>query len=419
MSRVWQGVETVWLLAVAGVNTLYRHWALSLFSFAIAFGLWFIIQDVENPRTEGEVPAPDEQGITVEAVNIPEGVVITEIRQVRVRVEARQDDLADLHADDFRAIVDVRDIRAGSTLRLPVRIESKPGNVRVLTFVPDTVEVSAVEAFTKEMPVTLNLIGELPAGYQQGTLPQIEPAVVTVTGRQSLVESVTSVQADININGLRDSTTFDRELVARSANGSRVTVQLSQRRGTITYFVEPQASRRALSVVSRVRGDVADGFRITGITVDPSTVVVTGPENLVNQLESIRLEQIDVTGAKTDVTESVQLELPPGVEADRSEVFVTVTVEPINTTQTWWLGPSLTDIPDGLAPDAQIIRVEVRVSGPLDVLNELSPADLQATVSLKGAVEGSGQYTVTVTAPDGVTAEPVQPITITLVKTTP
>lgn len=419
MTRVWQAAETVWLLVTAGASTIYRHWALSLFSLAIAFGVWFVVQDVENPRVEGEVPFPDEQGITVEAVNVPEGVVITDIRQIRVRVEARQDDLADLHADDFRAIVDVSGIRAGTTQRLPVRIESKPGNVRLLAIIPDTVEVSAVEAVTKELPVTLNLIGELPSGYQQAALPQIEPKVVTISGRQSLVDSVTSVQADININGLRDSTTFDRELVARSANGSRVTVQLSQRRAVVTYFVEPQASRRALSVVSQVGGDVADGYRITGITVDPSIVVVTGPEDILNQLESVRHVRVDVTGAKTDVTATARLELPPGVEAERTEVFVTVTIEPIEMVETLWVAPTLADVPQGLIPSVQVIRAEVKVQGPLETLNALAPTDLQATVSLRGATEGTAQYPVTVTAPAGVTVISVEPVQVTLVPTVP
>jgi hypothetical protein len=36
--------------AKSSVLNVYDHWALALFSLAAAFSIWFVIQDVENPR---------------------------------------------------------------------------------------------------------------------------------------------------------------------------------------------------------------------------------------------------------------------------------------------------------------------------------------------------------------------------------
>ena len=52
-------------VAVRALVSLYQHWALALFSVAAALGIWFVIQDVENPRVEGRFPR--EPG-TVEAI---------------------------------------------------------------------------------------------------------------------------------------------------------------------------------------------------------------------------------------------------------------------------------------------------------------------------------------------------------------
>ena len=82
---VRQALDVAWLLAQAGARNLVGHWALAIFSVVIAFGTWFIIQDVENPRIEGIVPPDGEQQIRVEYVNSSDDVTVVDAAFVRVR----------------------------------------------------------------------------------------------------------------------------------------------------------------------------------------------------------------------------------------------------------------------------------------------------------------------------------------------
>ena len=55
------------------------------------------------------------------------------------------------------------------------------------------------------------------------------------------------------------------------------------------------------------------------------------------------------------------------------------------------------------------------MSGPLTQIRDLEPGDIKVVVSLAGGTAGTRGYPVTVTLPDGLKAEPVPNLQVTLV----
>jgi hypothetical protein len=43
-------------VAKATIRSVADHWMLAIFSLIAAGGIWFVIQDIENPRVEALVP---------------------------------------------------------------------------------------------------------------------------------------------------------------------------------------------------------------------------------------------------------------------------------------------------------------------------------------------------------------------------
>ena len=410
-------VDTALLLLRAVVSTSVSHWALSLFSIASAFALWFVVQDVENPRSQGVVPIEGELPIEVEGTNLPEGVVVGTIGTVQVLVEAREADLPGLHRDDFAATVDLSGLRAGDTASLPVSVTTTRSGVQVLGVVPATLEVTATETFEKSLQVTLLFDGELPVGFESDGPAEIQPTLVTVSGDRSQVEFVNTVEALITISGLRDTETFDSvPLVARTASGSRVTnVTLSVPSVTVTYPVTPIFASKTVPVEVDFTGVPADGYAVSSVSVTPDRVAISGNESFVESVESLHTVPVDITGAKASFTGVVALTIPDNISPAVTDAEVSITIVPIQATAVIWVAPTFVGLPAGLAVDQAVVTIAVTVTGPVEQIAELSQEALVVTVALDGLDEGTHEVVPTVTPPDGIEAETPAPVELTLI----
>lgn len=418
--------------AVAGraLVSLYQHWALALFSVAAALGIWFVIQDVENPRVEGRFPR--EPGTVEAIVKNNNDFIVQDMAPVSLSVNARKGDFATLRREDFEVYIDLSGVEAGGpAVLLPVRATSKRDSVRVLSVTPSTMRVTVVEAQSKEVPVIIRRTGELPAGYRESpdADPAIEPAFVTVRGAPELVRTVKNAELVVNLAGSRSETLVSEgDLTPRTESGSDVTVKLSQPRARVTIKIEQTFVQRTLSVTPAIIGVPAPGYRIVNITSDPATVVLNGPTTAVGSIQlGLSTERVDVSGAKSDVVLTRSIEQPPNTFLDRRSVTVKVEIKPIECSAgtgapcgavTFFIAPDIGPPPAGLVRDASggPLTTDVRVSGPLAAIAGLSPAAFRVTVSLAGGVAGTATYQVVVVPPPGlnIKVEPVDPVVIVL-----
>ncbi|MEJ5221816.1 MAG: CdaR family protein, partial [Tepidiforma sp.] len=108
------------------------------------------------------------------------------------------------------------------------------------------------------------------------------------------------------------------------------------------------------------------------------------------------------------------------VSLDRRTVTITIRFEPLESAASLLVAPELQNLPAGLARDpARPLTVEVRVSGPADLVSALRPSDIKAAVSLTGATAGTAAYPVTVTGPSGLKLEAPSTVTVTLIQVLP
>ena len=114
------------------------------------------------------------------------------------------------------------------------------------------------------------------------------------------------------------------------------------------------------------------------------------------------------------------LTIPSGIgilgEVSDQKSFVTVTIEivPILVTMSLELEVELNNLGEGLDL-IEPARVVVDVLGPIELISQLSPQLIMATVDLSELPAGSHNVEVAVTLPDGLTVEKISPLVIDLV----
>ncbi len=404
------------------LRSFRQHWLQASFSLVAAFAIWFVVQDVENPRQTATFP---EEGQPPSILVVPENAgpyIPRETHSVRVVAEGRADDLAALTAADFEARVDVRGMQPGVEEFRQVRVVSRRPGVRVLQVIPSQVRITLVEPETREIPVTIRRSGQLPAGFRENEAETtVSPAVVTVSGLPERVQAVRSVDLDVNLSGVKDETyVVTGELVARSATGTVETVTISPPRATATIKIGQAFVQRTLPIVADIVGAPALGYRIASVTIDPPVATVSGERAVVNDLSTLATERIDVTGARAELRLVRSLVAVPNTSVDRRTVTVTVRFEPIEASASLLVAPELQNLPAGLARDpSRPLAVEVRVTGPADVISALKPSDIRAVISLAGATAGSAAYPVSVTGPATLKLEAPTAVTVTLIQVLP
>lgn len=409
----------------SSIASLYQNWALASFSLVAAFAIWFIVEDVENPRVTLRFPAEGlPAAIPVEARNAG-NLIMKDSFAVAVVLEGRDDDLENLVPGDFRAYVDVQDMQPGIEDVREVRVESRRSGVSVIEVIPSAVRVTVVEPVERELPVTIRRSGQVAAGYQEvETATTAEPSTVVISGLPERVASVRSVDLDVNLSGVRDNTTIEGDLVARSQSGAQVVVTITPARAKATLQIEQTFVQRTLPVEVLTTGDVASGYMITNVKVEPATVAVTGPQAVVAGLTKLTTPPLDVSGARADQTLIRTIDEPQNTSLGRPSVTVTVEIRPIECSAgpagapcggaTFVVGPAFENTPPGLT-HAGSYSIEVKVTGPLTQIRDLNPADVKAVVSLAAGAAGTRGYPVTITLPGGLKAEPVANLQVTLV----
>ena len=410
----------------AATADLGRHWVMACFSLVAGFGIWFVIQDVENPRVRGLVPLDGSQSIAVEAKNVPDSYIF-EGAAVRVRVEARDKDLPNLVADDFVASVNLNGYDPNGDAEVRVEVRSRRNGVRVLEADPPTITPILVRAQSRDdVQVTVNEIGTPPEGYElRRAETSIDPAFVKITGTPDQLDRIVAVEIDVQMAGRRDSGTVEGDLVARTASGNAVTVAIDPPRAKVSLRIAQTFSQRTLPVAAQITGHPAPGFRVAGISYDPESVQVTGVQNVMSGLTRIEIEPVDITGAATNVTQTRAIVRVPNTSVDRTSVIVRVEIRPYECslsqpssqcpTAAVAVAVELTNLPTGYTYEERILQTTIHVSGATATIAALKPEDFKATASLAAGLPGKANYIVVITGqPPGIRVDGVEPITITL-----
>jgi YbbR domain-containing protein len=393
---------------------VWRSPGLAAFSLLIGVVLWLVVTDAENPTRVDTFEAQ----IPVEPVNVSEDLAVANasLPTVQVRVEAPEDRWDDLGAGNFRAFVDLSDLEAREQV-VPVQVEvSDVSRVRVVGTVPATVLINLEELQVKEVPVVTRIVGTPPRGYEPGPLVP-ERNTVEVSGPASLVSRVTEATATVNVTGLTVGLEQSVNVVPTLEGGGevpRVTVDPETVR--VSVSITQSLLTRTLPLEAEITGQPAPGYRVSGVTVTPTTVQVEGTIDVLQALDTLKLPSVDVGGQTASVESSVLPVPPEGVSIIPSGTLVSIEVRitPIAGSISLTLAPEVTNVREGLVARVNPGSVTVIVDGPLPRLNALQPGAIRAIVDASNLGPGTADIRVVATGPDGVFIRQVQPSTVSV-----
>lgn len=378
------------------------HFLRFLLSLALATFLWGWVTQLTDPIITRRY-----QEMTISAATLDDTMMmVTTLPNATVIVEGPESVFDELNRVDFRVSVDTTSVDGPGDYRLPVIVEAPDTSAQVRVE-PELVQVRIDELVTEVLP--LEVESALPDDDPR-TISDIVPEVsqVTVAGPSSAVERVARVTLPITLDQRNVSFTDIFTPYAIDANDQRVSeVQILP--SQVTTRVELESRGKVVSVIPVINGVPAEGFSVQQRAAFPETIVVDGPAEALDSLLFVNTEPVDITGATSNVSESVGIaDLPAGVtvvEPGSGEVEVRVALEDISsTTQSLSSVPvEIANVPGGLSATFEPRSISISLDGPDAVLADMVSSDVRVVVDLGGLEAGTHELQPQIFLPQGVT----------------
>jgi len=378
------------------LRSIARQLPTLITAFLLALAVWIIAVTANDPSLQKAYPST----VTVEVVGQAVDLVMTNPLPTSISLTLRAPTsiwtvLIDQKAP-VRAVLDLSGMGEGS-YTVPIQIDLGVRPAEVVSYSPRSVDVTLEALASSQFDITVVNSGGPAIGYQAGS-PQLDQTSATVSGAASLVNKVTEVRALLDLSQAQTDVTKQLTLQVFDATGTQVKgVSISPEKVMVKESITQLGGFRNVVVKVVTTGQVATGYRLTSISVNPPTVTVFSTDpTLVEALPGfVETEPISLNGLKDDLSQQIGVRMPAGITlVGDPSVNVQVSIAAIeNSISLSNVLVEATGLASNLRATISPQSVDVIVAGPLVSLNLLVVQDLRVLIDLSGLQPGT--YTLT------------------------
>ncbi len=387
-------------------------------SLVLALVVWLIAVNEQNPLETGSYPQPGTPALLID-VRGPDGglMAVQELtgRTIDLDLRAPRSSWEAMTTSDFSAYIDLSGLPPGEHI-VPVNVDKVDPKVDILEQRPSEYAVTLEEVTVKTVPIEIELNGVPADGYDAMT-PVINETTALISGLARQIDQVVAVRSAIELDGTEKSQVENlSSLVAIDDAGEVVrNVSIEPAETLVTIPVQQPPGRKEVAVRPDLVGEPASGYRLSSLRVEPSSVILQGSADLIEETPgSVQTSPFSLEGATTDFDRPVELLLPDGTTTvdGRNTVVVSATITTVEG------GKTITQTPiiEGLAPefeaDVALDEVQVIISGPVPLLDSLEADDMFVILDLEGLTPGIHNIRPRVVLPTGVNQDGVIPETV-------
>lgn len=401
-------------------NRILNHFGLKVISLVIAIIIWIVVANVDDYKTTKQI-----SGIEIEFINgnaIAENNKVYEVPEgttVDIVVKGRRSIVEKLTDNDFKAIADLSKMSVTNAVAVEVSaISSYIARELTITSTNNAVVIAVEDKIQKQLPITVRAISEVAEGYAIRSRTAA-PNLITVTGAESVVNTIEEVVVDVDVAGADHNLTAYAEPVFLERNGDIIdSSKFEYDIEEIAVTVEIMQTKK-LSVRVKTAGELAEGYSIASIDYQPTSILVVGEAEDLAKVDEILIDNVDVTDCRNDMETAVAIAdyLPSGIAmADSTEeIMIKVIVEKVQEKTIILDADDINIVGKGEGLTYTLLQESgypVKVRGLKDNLENLKVTNLIPSIDVTGY--GPGEYTFTVNLRDIKGVEIVEPLVVEL-----
>jgi YbbR domain-containing protein len=388
---------------------LVNNLGLKLLAILLALIFWIVVVNIDDPT----------QTVTyTTSVSLENTSYLTSMDKyyevlggsntVSFRATAKRSIHDKLYNSDFTAVANMEKIEYDErteTYQVPVTITAPQKYSKDVEIANKQyyIEVSLEDLSRTQKVVAATTKGTVADGYALGDVSITSYNVMKISGPVSIVSTVDSVSATINVDGVATDVTDSVTPVLYDADGNVVdSTKLTLSLSTVTIKAQI-LSTKDVAVQFDTTGEPADGYEVTDISYSTTEVRIKGESAVLNTVNAISVPQevLNLDGLTEDMEKEVDITayLPEGtalVLNSDGKITVKVTVKP---TVTKIFSVPIKNIEESNIPAGYQLRyseskLEVQVSGTEDQMKGLQVQDIIGYLDFTGME--TGEYTMNV-----------------------
>ena len=385
----------------AFLGLIKNNFWMKIAALGIAAVLWIFVISATNPPRVKEFHSLPVTFTNVETLKAKGLTSLQDLNQViqsaNASVVALTDQLKYLENDNITLTVDLSGISGPGQYKIPIKGSITQGNVTSVD--PAAVTLDIENIVTTELPVNVQLVGSKKASLYYGE-PKLNKDTVQVSGARSKVEKYTKAVCYVDLSNLTGPMTESKTVQIMDANGN--SVQDKDIVGTlpsvivsIDVYPKKEVPIDTQGVVGAITG-VAEGYKIDGVVLDPATVELAGPQEVLDKITKVNLEKIVLSNATVDSSMQVAVVVPPDVKVcEPAGVAATVQISEIVESRLYQaLDIRVKNLPGGLKYTLMPQSIDVSVTGSRKALAGISASKIVPFVDLSGLSAGTQNLAV-------------------------
>lgn len=382
---------------------LKKDLTLKIISIVFAVFLWFTINPVKTNYYTVPLKVINEESLQTY------GLVLNSQsyqKYVQISVRDRGDILNNIKDSDFEVTLDLSKVKSIDDkvveLDPPVYLGREKININTISLKPKTITLDLGKIEENPFGVQIETFGKLPAGYEIIS-KSAAPDTVSIQAVDSLLNSVGSVKAYVDVTGLDRSLKIRKQCTVYDKNGQEIPDLGKQLTVDITIEIG-----KKVPIIPITDGKIGKDYIEGTYTVKPDKVLITGSADLMAGINEIKTEPIPLDGETKTFTKPALLQLPDGIKLVSSSREVNVTVQIIALAQQTFELKEENMAVNGKVTDNTLeykvkSPVSVTLKGVIDDLNKVTVDSLAASIDVTGLEEGNHEVPLNLSLPVGIT----------------
>lgn len=381
-------------------------WFYIVISILLAFILWVYVGKEVNPPVTNTLSNVHVVFSGLDKLE-ERGLMISEgaDQTISLRIRARRDVWNILSQADTTVTIDVSNISepGQQSITITTRNITFPRSITVsdtldLQYtVPNVVTFTVSKWASKNVEVRGVFEGSVAEGYQRGEF-SMTPETVTVSGPEELVNQIDYARVTISQTDMNSTYSQDVGYVLIDTNGEIMSTEsLTLDPATVLVKLPVEKLKEVELTVDLIPGGGATDKNVS-VSIDPPTIMVSGSEADLENLDSISLGEIDLSDVFGSLTQTMPIQLDSSLTnvSGITEAKVTVTIEGLTTKTLQVSNISYINEPAGYQADIVTKSCSVQIRGSEEAVNAVTASQLRIVADLADMELSTGSQTVPV-----------------------
>lgn len=285
---------------------LTENFGLKILSLLIAFVMWLIIMNVEDPaiiETFEDIPVSVINEDSLESLDKVYDVISGE--SVDVKIRGKRSIIESLSKEDFFATANLDELSIVNSMEINVTVPQYGDQVEIVEQDMTTMKISLENLVTEQFRVAIVEGGNVREGYYISEKTS-SPNIIQVSGAQSVISKIKEVVVDVSVSGADETFTIEAIPKVYDHNGTLMDPEKMEFSHEEVLITVNLLETKTVKLYLELQGTPASGFGYASFEYEPKEVEIAGTAEELEQVPHI-LGTYNISNASEDIEDEVDI----------------------------------------------------------------------------------------------------------------